>query len=224
MFPESWYTCIPSSSTRVCPALFATNGQWLNDYCVWWGKGSPKFFSFPFLVSPSESNLLHAFIFHLFFTFQDIYRLAFSSYYLSILSIFISYLFIEEVKVFFFLISTLIDLLVLFFTWTLRSFLQCLKYICTKVHSTNWGKKRYVYLILCGVTEPQAFDFFFPFNLRFLQRETALVAGFAGSPAIMSQKPLLLSQLEERGDKNIYSVSFPDLGVLMRLQRILLTY
>jgi len=67
------------------------------------------------------------------------------------------------------------------------------------------------------VTEPQAFDSFFPFSLHFLQRETALVAGFAGSPAIMSQKPLLLSQLEERGDKNIYSVSFPDLGALMRL-------
>ena len=88
LFPESWYTCIPSGSTRVCPALFAANGQWLNDYCVWWGKGSPKLFLFAFLVSPSESNLLHAFIVHLFFIFPDIYRLAFSSYYLSILSIF----------------------------------------------------------------------------------------------------------------------------------------
>lgn len=176
-------------------------------------------------MSPSESNLLHAFIAHLFFIFPDIYRLAFSSYYPSILSIFISYLFTEEVKVvFFFLISTLTDLLVLFFTWTLRSFLQCLKNICTKVHSTNWGKKRYVYLILRGVTEPQGFGSCFPFSLHFLQREATLVAGFAGSPASMSQKPRLLSQSEERGDKTICSVSFPDLGVLMRLQRILLTY
>ena len=156
---------IPSGSTRVCPTLFAANGQWLNDYCVWWGKGSPKLFLFAFLVSPSESNLLHAFIVHLFFIFPDIYRLAFSSYYLSILSIFM--LFVHwRGRCFFFLISTLIDLFILLFTWTLRSLLQCLKYIYTKVHSTNWGEKRYMYLILHGVTEPQGFGSFFPFSLH----------------------------------------------------------
>lgn len=29
LFAESWYTCIPSGSTEICPALFAASSDWM---------------------------------------------------------------------------------------------------------------------------------------------------------------------------------------------------